>query len=99
MNKYRVEIIANQAVQEDLFERFHANDTGHRYSIISPAFGKGSSGERMGDHIWPEENCIILMYCDEDEYKKIRRSVLEVKQLFTNEGIKMFAARQDFEEI
>ncbi|AFG38867.1 PG0541 family transporter-associated protein [Spirochaeta africana] len=86
----RIEIILNQAVEEDLFDRFQAHNVGTRYTKIAPAFGKGRSGERHGDHIWPEENLVLIMYCSTEEGERIIQAAREVKQLFPNEGIKLY---------
>jgi hypothetical protein len=44
----------------------------------------------MGDAIWPEENFAIVVWCEEEEARAIRRAVLKVKEQFPGEGIKLF---------
>ncbi len=95
----RIEIIANQAVEEDLLDRLQAHKAGSRYTKVAPAFGRGTSGERHGDHIWPEESFIMLVYCDADERDRIIQAVQEVKQLFPDEGIKLFSFEAEIREI
>ncbi|POQ98804.1 hypothetical protein AU468_12250 [Alkalispirochaeta sphaeroplastigenens] len=98
-NCLRVEIILNQAVEEDLLERFQTHRAGRAFTRLCPVFGRGSSGERRGDQVWPEENVLILIYCDRDEKDRLVRAVREVKGLYPDEGIKLFASAVDLQEV
>ncbi|SIP92551.1 hypothetical protein SAMN05920897_101300 [Alkalispirochaeta americana] len=95
----RVEIILNQAIEEDLFDRFQAHQTGTAFTRLCPVFGRGSSGERRGDQVWPEENVLILIYCDREEKDRLVRAVREVKALYPGEGIKLFSSTVDLQEV
>ena len=53
--------------------------------------GVGDSGPRRGDHVWPEENFLMIIYCEEEMAVKLRELIGELKKLFPDEGIKMFA--------
>ncbi len=86
----RLEIIANRSIQEDMFDAFKTADIVKHYTLIPIVLGVGNSGPRMGDHIWPEENFSITIYCDDVEADKIRSVITELKSFFTNEGIKLF---------
>lgn len=86
----RVEIIANQSIEEDLFDNLKRKNLLGHYTKIPGVMGVGNSGPRRGDHIWPEENFILIIYCEESEAEEIRKSVEDVKTLFPDEGIKMF---------
>ena len=86
----RIEIIANRAVEADLFDAFKKRDVVNKYTKVPLAFGAGNSDPKMGDHIWPEENIILIVYCEEDEAAKIKEAVAEVKSFFNQEGIKLF---------
>ncbi len=86
----RIEIIANRAVESDLFDAFTKRGIVKNYTKIPVALGMGNSDPKMGDHIWPEENIILIIYCEEDEAQQIRDAVAEVKSFFTQEGIKLF---------
>jgi len=89
----RVEIIANRSIQEDLLDFLAKHQVGEFRTIIPEVHGKGSSGPRQGDHIWPEENFIMLIFCELGEAKQIRKAIEELKEYFPDEGIKMFATR------
>ncbi len=89
----RVEIIGNRSIQEDLLDLLDKYQAGKYRTIIPEVRGRGSSGPRQGDHIWPEENFIMIIFCELAEAKKIRQVVNELKEYFPDEGIKMFATR------
>ena len=86
----RVEIIANHSIEEDMFEQFNRRKVVREYTKIPNVMGVGNSGPRRGDHIWPEENFILLVYCDDDEVGLIQEAIDELKGFFPDEGIKLF---------
>ena len=86
----RIEIIANRSIQEDMLDAFEKADIVKHYTLIPIVLGVGNSGPRMGDHIWPEENFSITIYCEEKEAEKIKSVITELKAFFTSEGIKLF---------
>ena len=86
----RIEIIANRSVEEDLLEGFEKAKVGSHYTKIPIVLGVGNSGPRMGDHIWPEENFMLIIYCENEEAEGIQRVVADQKEFFKNEGIKIF---------
>jgi len=89
----RVEIIANQSIEADLFEIFIKKGIGRHYTKIPNAMGVGNSDPKMGDHIWPEENVMIIIYCEEKEAVKLKDAVKEVNELFPREGLKVFTSQ------
>ncbi|HOF01419.1 MAG TPA: hypothetical protein PK385_12315 [Spirochaetota bacterium] len=86
----RLEIIGNRSIEEDLFDMFKKNNVVNMYTKIPAVHGVGSSGPRMGDHTWPEENFLIIVYCDEKEADIIKNCISEIKLIFRDEGVKMF---------
>jgi hypothetical protein len=86
----RLEIIANSSVEDALLEAFEAKGVAQFYTKIPVVHGIGKSGVRRGDHVWPEENFLLIIYCDEDEAWRIQDIVHEVKEHFSDEGIKLF---------
>ena len=86
----RVEIIANQSVEENILDALKFENVGKFYTKYPNILGVGSSGPRMGDAVWPEENFVLVVWCDEEEAQKIGRAVSFVKERFPNEGIKVF---------
>ena len=86
----RVEIIANHSVEENILDALKYEGVGKYYTKYPSIFGVGSSGPRMGDAIWPEENFVMVIWCDEEEARGIERAVEFVKKKFPDEGIKIF---------
>jgi hypothetical protein len=86
----RIEIVANHSVEENILEAFAREKVGKFYTKYSSVFGVGSSGPRMGDAIWPEENFALVIWCEEEEARGIARATAVVKEQFPDEGIKLF---------
>ena len=86
----RVEIIANHSVEENILDALKFEGVGKFYTKFSSIYGVGSSGPRMGDAIWPEENFALVIWCEEEEARGIERAVAFVKSRFPDEGIKIF---------
>src|SRR5215469_17040612 len=86
----RIEIIANQSVEENILEALADEHVGKYYTKITNIFGVGNAGPRMGDAVWPEENFSLVIWCEKDEALGIQRAVNKVKGKFPGEGIKLF---------
>ena len=86
----RLEIVANSSVEDALFDAFEKRSVAKHYTMIHVVHGNGRSGPRRGDHVWPEENFLLIIYCNVDEAGLIRDAVDAVKEEFTEEGIKLF---------
>ena len=86
----RVEVIANHSVEENILEALKLEGAGKYYTKYPSVYGVGSSGPRMGDAIWPEENFALVIWCEEKEARSIERAVASVKEHFPGEGIKVF---------
>lgn len=89
----RIEIIINQSIESDLFETFTSLNVAKHYTKIPSAHGVGRSDPKMGDHIWPEENVVLIIYCKKDEAALIEEAVQNVKKRFPNEGLKLFSMK------
>ena len=87
---YRIEVIANRSVEENLLEALKDEGAGKFYTKYPNVLGSGSSGPRMGDAIWPEENFALVIWCEAEEAQAIARAVAHVKEHFPDEGIKVF---------
>ena len=86
----RLEIIANRSVEENILEALKNEGVGKFYTKHPTVYGVGTSGPRMGDPIWPEENFALVIWCEKEEARKIRSAVMGVKKQYPDEGIKMF---------
>jgi hypothetical protein len=95
----RIEIFTNRSVEENLAEAFRNRDVAKTYSKIPIVHGVGTSGPRMGDAVWPEENVAFIIWCDEAEAESIKQAVDEVKTQFPGEGGKFFSMDSDGGEL
>ena len=86
----RIEVIANHSVEENILDAFKFEGVGKYYTKYPSILGVGSSGPRMGDSVWPEENFAMVIWCEEEEARGIARAVEFVKSKFPDEGIKVF---------
>ncbi len=86
----RLEVIGNRSIEEDMFDIFKRYDIVHSYTKLPVVHGVGNSGPRMGDHVWPEENFILIIYCEDEEARKVRQAIEDLKLFFKDEGIKLF---------
>jgi hypothetical protein len=87
---FRIEIIANHSVEENILEALVKENAGKYYTKFPSILGVGSAGPRMGDPVWPEENFALIIWCEEEEARAIERAVNSVKEKFPGEGIKLF---------
>jgi hypothetical protein len=87
---FRLEIIANHSVEENILEALIKEDAGKYYTKYPSILGVGSAGPRMGDAVWPEENFALIIWCEEEEARAIQRAIDSVKEKFPDEGIKLF---------
>jgi nitrogen regulatory protein PII len=86
----RVEIIANRSVEDNIHEALREAEVAKLYTEVPVVHGVGTKGPRMGDAIWPEENFMMVVWCDDDEARRIRVAIEPVKAQYPNEGIKIF---------
>jgi len=88
--KNRIEIIANQSIEEDIIEILEADIAEIQYTLEENVFGKGKTSRKLGTSIWPEMNFRMTIYTDAAKLETILTAVDKVKQKFTNEGISVF---------
>jgi hypothetical protein len=86
----RIEIVANHSVEENILEALAKEEAGKFYTKFPSVLGVGSSGPRMSDAVWPEENFALVIWCEEDEARRIQQAVDSVKERFPDEGVKLF---------
>jgi len=86
----RVEIIAAQAIQEDLLDAMEHFQVPMQYTIIPTAHGRGDSSPKLGDNVWPEENFVMIIYCDDETIPNIEQAIELVEKKYDYEGIGYF---------
>ena len=87
---YRAEIVSNQSVQDDITERLEKEIPGIQYTVIPEVHGKGLKTKKLGDTVWPEMNFILFAYIEDEDAKKVKDVIAQVKERFPNEGISLF---------
>ena len=86
----RVEVIANHSVEEDIMDVLEIKGLTSHYTKIPSVHGRGDADPKRGDHIWPEENFILLIYCGDEQAAIIEAAIEEVRESFPDEGIRCF---------
>jgi hypothetical protein len=86
----RLEIIANHSVEENIIDALKKEGVAKNYTKYPTIFGVGTSGPRMGDAIWPEQNFSMVIWCEKEEARIIRSVVKEIKKQYPDEGIKIY---------
>ena len=84
----RLEIIANQAIEEDIIEELEAIGYGDSFTWFHPVFGRGKQGRREGSAVWPETNVMFLVYLDNETADAFMDRLKKLKKTFPSEGIK-----------
>lgn len=88
--KSRIEIIANQSVEEDIMEILETSIPAIEYTLEENVFGKGKSARKLGSTIWPEMNFRLTIYTTETRSTEIQKRIKEIKTKFAGEGISIF---------
>lgn len=86
----RIEIIANQSVQEEIVTNLEQAIPSFLYTVLPLAQGRGKNSYKLGTVTWPETNFLLLSYGDDSIEKKVCHVIRYVKLKFPSEGIKLF---------
>ena len=90
---YRVEIISNQSVQDDIIELLEQEIPDLQYTILPDVQGRGGNAKKLGDTVWPEMNFLLFAYVEEPEARKMKAIIEAVRAKFPSEGISIFIAQ------
>lgn len=91
---YRIEIISNQSVQEDITELLEQEISEIEYTVIPVVHGKGIKAKKLGTTTWPEQNFVLFAYVSRENALKIKAIVNAVKDKFPDEGISFFCSEE-----
>ena len=91
---YRIEIIANQSVQEDITELLEQELPEIQYTVIPTVQGLGGHTKKLGTTTWPEQNFVLFAYLSKSEAKKAKAVISAVKEKFSSEGITFFCVQE-----
>lgn len=86
----RVEIILDQTIEDILMEAFNNRPALKRFTLISPVKGNGAAGPKMGDHVWPEENSLFILYTAEKNKGALRGIIKQIREDHPHNGVAMF---------
>lgn len=87
---YRVEIISNKSVQDDIQEALEETIPKILYTIVPEVYGRGGDDRKLGTTTWPETNFMIISYIDDNYLDALKAVMKAVKEKFPHEGIKYF---------
>jgi len=87
---YRVEIISNKSVQDDIQETLEENISDFFYTIVPVVYGRGGNDRKLGTTTWPETNFMIISYIEDKDVSTVKEVVKAIKEKFPREGIKCF---------
>lgn len=88
----RVELIFSQAIEEDFQQLFAENKVASMYTKLDNVKGAGFSNPRLGDAIWPQLNVMYIIYCNEEDCKKIIEIVEQLRMQYIGEGVACFVS-------
>jgi glycerate kinase len=92
---YRVEIISNKSVEEDITQTLEEYIPQILYTKIPLAYGRGGDDRKLGNSTWPETNFVLVSYVEDEQFPKVRAVIDAVKKRFPDEGIKIFAVKSE----
>ncbi|MBP3366776.1 MAG: hypothetical protein J6K96_07270 [Treponema sp.] len=95
MNRnYRIEIISNQSVQDEITELLEQEIPDIEYTVIPTVHGRGRRAKKLGTTTWPEQNFVMFAYLGRENALKARVIIDAVKKRFPGEGISMFCSEE-----
>lgn len=92
---FRVEIISNKSVQEEIELALEKYVSDFYYTVIPLVYGRGGRDRKLGTAIWPETNFALVSYIEDSEYENVKKVIDAVKNKFPDEGIKLFCVRAE----
>jgi len=86
----KVEIIANQAIEEDIIEELEQVGYGESFTYLYPVFGRGRHGRREKSAVWPEENVLFQIEMEEESCEQLLLRLKDLKSRFPKEGMRCY---------
>lgn len=91
---YRIEIISNQSVQDDIIELLEQEIPEIQYTILPEVHGRGGHSKKLGTTTWPEQNFVLFAYVTKEDAKKAKAIIQAVREKFPSEGITFFCVEE-----
>lgn len=92
---YRLEIIANKSVEEDITDALEEYIPDILYSVVPLVYGRGGSDRKLGTSTWPETNFLMISYVSDESLLTAKAVIKAVKDRFKGEGIKLFVIKSE----
>jgi hypothetical protein len=92
---YRLEIIANKSVEDDIIEALEQYVPGILYTTVPLAYGRGGNDRKLGTPTWPETNFVMISYIEDASLLTVKAVMKGVKDKFKGEGIKLFCIKAE----
>ena len=92
---YRIEIISNQSVQEDIIELLEQEIPEIQYTVIPTVHGRGGHSKKLGTTTWPEQNFVLFSYVSKENALKAKAIIKAVQNKFPGEGITFFCVKEE----
>lgn len=92
---YRLEIIANKSVEEDITDALEEYIPDILYSVVPLVYGRGGSDRKLGTSTWPETNFLMISYVSDESLPTAKAVIKAVKDRFKGEGIKLFVIKAE----
>lgn len=89
----RLELIANQSVQQEVIETLETGVPGLRYTLIPVAHGRGPQDWKLGTTVWPEENFVLFTYQEDEVVATLLGLIADLKVQFPKEGITVWTMK------
>jgi Nitrogen regulatory protein P-II len=93
----RFEIICDITIEDELIILLDSIAGINGYTKISPAHGTGKQGPRRGDHVWPEENALFIVYLDDEYSEQLIEEINKKREQFPRNGIAGFITESAFD--
>ena len=91
---YRIEIVSNQSVQDEIIELMEQEIPEIEYTLIPTVQGRGLCSKQLGDTTWPEQNFVLFAYVEKEVALKVKAIISAVKKKFPTEGITLFCTEE-----
>ena len=91
---YRIEIVSNQSVQDEIIELMEQEIPEIEYTLIPTVQGRGRSSKKLGDTTCPEQNFVLFAYIEKEVALKVKAIISAVKKKFPTEGITLFCTEE-----
>lgn len=86
----RFEIICDASIETTLLEKLDDMKGITGYTYLAPVDGTGNHGPRRGNHVWPEENAMAIIYLEDQYTEELTNIIFDLRKRFPNNGVACF---------